>query len=262
LFTGYTEERVSNAAERWKFVGGRLCLDFINTVGGRVTRPGVSRPSPDYQDYVLRDRLKDYEELVQWSRESGDLTPAESRELRRLAQQKPAEAARAFERATTVREALYRMFKTVVEGWDPPEDDLDRFQSELAVAREHRELIKAKASFVWRWKTDPMSLDRPLWSILVSSEALLTAGILGKLRQCGGEECGWFFVDESRGGRRQWCEMRDCGNLAKVRRHRERNRQRAELESANTQPRRRIVAPDASAKNIEGSHAANVAQAE
>jgi predicted RNA-binding Zn ribbon-like protein len=218
---------VSTAAARWKFIGGRLCLDFINTVGGRVTRPGGSRPSPDYQDLVLRDRLMDYEALVHWSREAGDLTPAESRELRRLAQERPAEAARAFERATTVREALYRMFKTVVEGWDPPEVDFERFQSELAVARGRRELVKAKDKFVWRWHTDPTSLDRPLWAILESSEALLTAGVLGKLRQCGGEECGWLFVDESRGGRRQWCEMSDCGNLAKVRRHRQRKSQRA-----------------------------------
>jgi predicted RNA-binding Zn ribbon-like protein len=209
---------------------------FINTVGGRVTRPGVSRPCPDYQDFVLRDRLKDYGELVEWSRESGDLTPGEARELRRLAQQKPAEAARAFERATKAREALYRMFKTVVEGWEPPAADLERFQSELAVARARRELINAKERFVWRWKTDPMSLDRPLWAVLESSEALLTAGILGKLRQCGGEECGWFFVDESRGGRRQWCEMRDCGNLAKVRRHRERNRERAGTVPLRTRP--------------------------
>jgi predicted RNA-binding Zn ribbon-like protein len=215
---------VSHAAERWKFVGGRLCLDFINTGGGRVTRPGVSKAARDYQDFVLRDRLMDYEDLIQWGTEAGDLAPAESRALRRLARQRPAEAARAFERATTIREALYRIFKSVVEGWDPPQGDLDRFQSELAVAHEHRELVKAQEKFAWRWKPDPMSLDRPIWSLLESSEALLTAGMLGKLRQCRGEECGWYFVDESRGGRRQWCEMSDCGNLAKVRRHRERNR--------------------------------------
>jgi len=215
---------VSTAADRWKFIGGRLCLDFVNTVGGRVTRPGVPEPSPDYQDFVLRERLMNYDDLLGWSREAGDLHPSESRELTRLAHRMPAGAVRAFEHAVEVREALYRIFKTVVERWDPPGNDLDLFRSELALVRERRELIKAKERFLWRWKTDPPSLDRPLWSILESAEALLTAPILGRLRQCGGEECGWFFVDESRGGRRRWCEMRDCGNLAKVRRHRERLR--------------------------------------
>lgn len=218
---------MSTASDRWKFIGGHLCLDFVNTVGGRVTRPDEPAPIPDFQDFVLRDRLTDYGDLVQWSRESGDLTRSESRVLEQLAQQRPGQAVRAFERALLVREALYRIFKTVVERWDPPESDLDLFRSELAKARERRELIKAKEGFQWQWKTDRPSLDRPLWSSLESSESLLTSAVLGRLRQCGGEECGWFFLDQSRGRRRQWCEMRDCGNLAKVRRHRERIRRQS-----------------------------------
>lgn len=215
---------MSQAPERWRFVGGRLCLDFINTVGGRVTRPGTARPALDYQDFVLRDRLNGYEELVEWSREAGDLSLSESRELVRLARQKPAEAARAYEHAIEMRETLYRMFKTVVAGWEPPAKDLARFQSALVAAREQRELVKTGDRYAWQWKAARLSMDRPLWAMVESAEALLTAAELGKLRQCGGEECGWLFLDESRGGRRQWCEMRDCGNLAKVRRHRERNR--------------------------------------
>jgi predicted RNA-binding Zn ribbon-like protein len=44
------------------------------------------------------------------------------------------------------------------------------------------------------------------------------------VRQCGGESCGWLFLDTSRNRSRQWCDMRDCGNLAKVRRFRERQK--------------------------------------
>ncbi|MER8944136.1 CGNR zinc finger domain-containing protein [Mesorhizobium sp. M0915] len=33
-------------------------------------------------------------------------------------------------------------------------------------------------------------------------------------------ECGWLFVDISRGGKRRWCNMRVCGNREKVARHR------------------------------------------
>lgn len=215
---------MSTAAERWKFIGGRLCLDFINTVGGRVTRPDGSTPLPDYQDFVLRDRLHDYGDLIQWSRVAADLGPSEQRDLEAHARRHSAEAARAFERAIGAREALYRIFKSIVERWDPPAGDLNLFRSRLAAARQQRELVAAEVGFRWQWKTDPPSLDRPLWPVLESAGELLTAPVLEKLRQCGGEECGWFFLDESRGGRRRWCEMRDCGNLAKVRRHRERIR--------------------------------------
>jgi hypothetical protein len=37
-----------------KFIGGCICLDFVNTVGGRVTG----------RDIVLRDKLKDYPDLA------------------------------------------------------------------------------------------------------------------------------------------------------------------------------------------------------
>jgi predicted RNA-binding Zn ribbon-like protein len=36
-----------------------------------------------------------------------------------------------------------------------------------------------------------------------------------RLRRCAGDNCGWFFIDTSKGGRRRWCDMATCGNTAK-----------------------------------------------
>jgi predicted RNA-binding Zn ribbon-like protein len=36
---------------------------------------------------------------------------------------------------------------------------------------------------------------------------------------CEGGLCGWLFLDESRGKRRRWCDMNDCGGRAKARRY-------------------------------------------
>jgi predicted RNA-binding Zn ribbon-like protein len=49
----------------------------------------------------------------------------------------------------------------------------------------------------------------------------------GRLRVCANDTCGWLFVDHSPAGRRRWCDMRTCGNRAKVARHRARTRQAA-----------------------------------
>ena len=46
----------------------------------------------------------------------------------------------------------------------------------------------------------------------------------GRLRVCADEACGWLFIDRSPAGRRRWCDMRTCGNRAKVARHRARAR--------------------------------------
>lgn len=45
-----------------------------------------------------------------------------------------------------------------------------------------------------------------------------------RLRICADDTCRWLFVDHSPAGRRRWCDMRTCGNRAKVARHRARAR--------------------------------------
>ena len=45
-----------------------------------------------------------------------------------------------------------------------------------------------------------------------------------RLRACANDSCRWLFFDESRTGRRRWCDMSTCGNRAKAARHRARVR--------------------------------------
>jgi|SRR5688572_29457985 predicted RNA-binding Zn ribbon-like protein len=48
-----------------------------------------------------------------------------------------------------------------------------------------------------------------------------------RLRICAADDCRWRFTDHSPAGRRRWCDMRTCGNRAKVARHRARARETA-----------------------------------
>jgi predicted RNA-binding Zn ribbon-like protein len=45
-----------------------------------------------------------------------------------------------------------------------------------------------------------------------------------RIRICASDDCRWLFYDESRSGRRRWCDMATCGNRAKARRHRARQK--------------------------------------
>jgi len=49
---------------------------------------------------------------------------------------------------------------------------------------------------------------------------------VARLRICANDDCSWRFIDRSPTGRRRWCDMRTCGNRAKVARHRARARER------------------------------------
>jgi len=64
------------------------------------------------------------------------------------------------------------------------------------------------------------ALDRARWRVARSASELLTSGDLGPVRRCAGEDCTRLFLDTSRAGRRHWCDMSHCGNLARFRRFR------------------------------------------
>jgi predicted RNA-binding Zn ribbon-like protein len=212
----------SSAAEM-RLIGGRLCLDFVNTVDGRKN-DSARRKSQSVNSLVLGDKLGEYSDLVAWSRHSGIVTATEAGRLIQESKRKAAEAKAVFDRAIELREALHRIFKATVTGRMPQSVDLETVNDELLKARNHERLISTEKGFKWEWIGREAALDRMLWSIAHSGAEFLTTGDLSRLRECGGEECGWLFEDTSRNRSRQWCHMQDCGNLAKVRRFRTRLR--------------------------------------
>ena len=50
------------------------------------------------------------------------------------------------------------------------------------------------------------------------------AGTWDRLKVCRDDACRWAFYDHSKNGRGAWCTMRICGNRAKARAYRERQR--------------------------------------
>lgn len=200
-----------------KRIGGRLCLDFVNTVRGRISRSG-SRRGKDYADRIVGERLDSYDALLRWATLVGVLTQREAKSLVQQASAKPADAAAVLQRSLTLREAMYRVCKAAVEGWSPPPEELAVLNRELQAARMHERIV-GSSRLAWQWD-ETLALDRVLWPIVRSAGELLTSADLERVGQCPGNECGWLFLDTSRSGRRQWCDMAECGNLAKVRRFR------------------------------------------
>lgn len=65
-----------------------------------------------------------------------------------------------------------------------------------------------------------ISVDQALTHIAREAITLFTGPLRGRVRECAAEDCGLLFVDASRPGRRQWCSMARCGNIAKTRAYR------------------------------------------
>lgn len=199
-------DEVRNPLAELSLVGGRLCLDFANTVG---SRGGETR----------NDRLTGYAALTWWGVRAEVLTGEEAAGMRRAAEASPGEAEEVFRRALTLREAIYRVFSATGSGGAPAAADLEVLNGEWKRAAPRTRVVPGKeGGFAWGWD-EVEALDRVLWPAARSAVELLTSPELLRVGECAGETCGWLYLDTSKNRSRRWCDMKDCGNRAKVRRH-------------------------------------------
>jgi predicted RNA-binding Zn ribbon-like protein len=189
-----------------KLLGGRLCLDFANTV------------DPRHGDH-RREYLGGYRDLVEWVRHAGVIGENEGRRLLKEAGRRPAEAAAAFERAVMLRETTYIVFHAVAYDERPNPRDVEAIGQAHVGAMNHSRLASTREGFEWVWAEDGVALERPIWPVALSATELLTSGDLGRVKECPGSDgCGWLFFDSSKNGRRRWCSMEGCGSRDKMRR--------------------------------------------
>ena len=188
--------------------GGRLCLDFVNTLDWR----GAPQPV---------ELLRGYADLLVWAVHAGLLEREAAAGLQEDAALRPDRARDVLRRAVTLREALHRLLRTA--GAEGPASAADRavLNAELASPAGAWQLVPGAGGWHWQGADDLAGVLRPIaWSaaeLLASPERL-------RVKACGDATCGWLFLDASRNGTRRWCSMAGCGNRAKARRHYRRQR--------------------------------------
>ncbi|WP_321967432.1 CGNR zinc finger domain-containing protein [Burkholderia cepacia] len=186
------------------FVGGHPALDFLNTVADT----GKTRDA---------DKFVDWPAVHAWAERSGLLAPADLARLLRHARQDDADALVALHR---FREEAYTAIAHLTVGSGGTAGA--RAAGRLAVAI--REAIGRSAFDAvdgrFAWRPDARVASRWVDAAALGFEHLLRSDDFARVRQCG--RCTWFFVDRGRGVGRRWCDMRTCGNRAKVEAFRER----------------------------------------
>ena len=118
--------------------GGRLCLDFANTVEPR-TGP------------VARDWLIGFPDLIEWAQHGGILDDRERAALLCMAAARPADAKAAFQDAIALREALFGLFAAIVDGAEPADADLTALRDGVAAATRLGRLTPRAGGFHWSW---------------------------------------------------------------------------------------------------------------
>jgi len=201
------------SASNLDLIGGRLCLDFANTISTRME--------------TGREYLTSYAELAAWSEHAGALAEDEAEALRNHAASHPNLAAGTLERAILFRETVYRIFSAIADGGEPGRADLAALNEALRPALSRLEVNSTGDGFAWRWTLDGNDLDGMLWPLARSAADLLTSEDLKRVRQCARDGCDWLFVDTSKNHSRRWCSMDLCGSRVKAKRYYQRKRKGA-----------------------------------
>lgn len=175
-------------------IGGSLALEFANTAGWHL-------------DVQPVERLGAWRDVVRWAVEQRLVAADQTDDLSRA----EVEIAPVLE----LREAIFRIGVAVARGGAPDQGDLHIILTHASAAPPTA--IWSGGCLSWRFRPETV-MPHLLGLVARDAVALLASDRVARLRLCAGSNCGWLFIDESRGKPRRWCSMSDCGNRSKARR--------------------------------------------
>jgi len=196
---------MSEAANPFEWSGGHPALDLVNTLDERPLNQPI-------------ENLASYRDLVRFAELSGLIEPALAATLQTLTG--PA-CSRVAKHARELREHVHGVLAAVHKHRPVSQRDLDVIASAIRVARAARILVASSSGRLasYRWSR-PATATIPLHACALAVETLLTDVDRARIRKCEASDCDVYFVDTSKGHRRQWCSMQNCGNREKQRRWR------------------------------------------
>lgn len=186
--------------------GGHPALDFVNTLDDRPSAEPV-------------ERLVAYGDLIGFTELAGLIDRSTARRLRRLT---GPGGARIVRRARRLREHLHGVLAAWRQQRTISPDALRGITLAIRQAHAARSLVGAEQAggivrYDWR---SPRAADVPLQACALAIEDLLARTDPTRIRNCSASDCDVYFIDTSKGHRRVWCSMDNCGNRAKQRRWR------------------------------------------
>lgn len=194
---------MNSRTDRFEWSGGHPALDFVNTLDERPSDEPI-------------ENLATYRDLARFTELAGLVEPRISRPLQRL--HDPA-SLRIVKRARRLREHLHDLLAATTSGRPVRQPDLEAVSAAIQAAHAARALVASHSAGLvkYRWCLH-QTADIPLHACALAIESLLVDEERKRIRKCGAADCDVYYLDTSKGQRRQWCNMKGCGNREKQRR--------------------------------------------
>ncbi|OWA34408.1 hypothetical protein B9G55_19075 [Saccharibacillus sp. O16] len=128
-----------------------------------------------------------------------------------------------IERLKALRTLLREMLDRTTAGETVTEAQLTQLNAYMAGSLRTPDLVSNDNGYALTYR--PVALD---WAAFLAEAALSFADLLAdqrinRVKICRNSVCKWVFYDDTKNGRRQWCSSDTCGNVARVRRHRDKH---------------------------------------
>ncbi|WP_336517808.1 CGNR zinc finger domain-containing protein [Pollutibacter soli] len=191
----------SEIIDKIELDGGRLCLDFVNTVANRV-----EDPPPDYLQ-----RMNDF---IAWGLRLGIISHSIARHLAKRSEASPKEAADFLKETIAFREILYTIFSKHMRLEKIPAAIFEKYNAVVRQTFAHIEIKNSGSGFIEYFNLADNDYNQILSSVVNDSYEFLLSKPAERLKSC--PSCGWLFYDSTKNGRRRWCSMKSCGSNAKA----------------------------------------------
>ena len=198
------QQRMRDGGDRFEWSGGHPALDLVNTLD--------ERPSP-----APIENLTTYRDLTRFAELAGLIDRGI---IRRLPKLDGRSGSHLVKRARRLREHLHDVLAAANSGRPARQSDLDALSAAIQAAHAAQMLVASPAPGLASHHWSSLVPEIPLHACSLAIERLLVGEERKKIRKCGASDCDVYYLDTSKGHRRQWCSMKGCGNREKQRRRR------------------------------------------
>jgi predicted RNA-binding Zn ribbon-like protein len=192
-------------ADKFEWSGGHPALDLVNTLD--------ERPFP-----APTENLASYRDLARFAELADLIDRRTAAALLRLDRRAGPQIVK---RARQLREHLHDVLAAAHSRRPARQRDLDALSVAIRAAHAAQMLVASPAPGLTARRWSPaLSPEIPLHACSLAVERLLVEEARQRIRKCGASDCDVYYLDTSKGHRRQWCSMTGCGNREKQRRRR------------------------------------------
>jgi predicted RNA-binding Zn ribbon-like protein len=182
-------EKMQQEDERFRFRGGVLALDLVNTEKLKRGKPFEALETP--------------QDVAQWWQAVREHHPQWLREVQGGDEAIDANDTKLLDALKTLRAALRRIFAALVENTAPRQEDVDVLNIVLRTGHWYMNL-SPEGEPLPVYQTEGTH-SRILLSCALSALQLIREGERSRLHRCESDRCILFFYDTTRSATRRWC---------------------------------------------------------